>query len=126
MASGCDGAFLEALGPRPAALDAVATGLRRRAGTAAAGGGLRVLAGLDDLEALVAHAGDDDGDVARALADARRPAAGAGPEAAQRRALVGEAGEHEQLLGVLLVVVHGVGDGAGEDLADVLGDVAGR
>ena len=116
----------QALGPGPAALDAVAAGLRRRAGTAAAGGGLRLLAVLQHLEALVAQAGDDDGDVARALADARRPAAGAGPEAAQRRALVGVAGEHEQLVGVLLVVVHGVGDGAGEHLADVLGDVAGR
>ena len=32
--------------------------------------------------------------------------------------------DDEQLVGVLLVVVHGVGDGAGEHLADVGGDAA--
>ena len=54
-----------------AALD----GRRRRL---AAAGGADASAGLEDLEALVAHAGDDDRDVAGALADARRPATGAG------------------------------------------------
>ena len=61
------------------------------------------------------------GDVRRALADPARPAAGPGAEALERRALVGEGGEDEQLLDVLAVVVHGVGDGAGEHLAHVGG-----
>ena len=83
-----------------------------------------LLAGLDDGDALVAHAGDDHGDVARALVDAGRTATGTGAETLERRALVGEAGDDVELVGVLAVVVDGVGDGAGEHLADVTGDVA--
>ena len=65
-----------------------------------------------------AVAGHDDGDVAGALADPGGPAAGPGAQALERRALVGVAGRHEQLLGGDRVVVLGVGDGRVQALQD--------
>jgi hypothetical protein len=67
--------------------------------------------------------------MARALADTRRPATCTWREAPQGRTLVGEAGEHEQLVrvgdvGTRVVGVGGVGDGAGEHFADIGGDAA--
>ena len=75
-------------------------------------------------KALVAHAGDDDRDVARALADAGRPAAGAGT----KRRSVGPSSAKQAITNSSSascgVVVDGVGDGAGEHLANVGGDAA--
>src|SRR4051812_9238064 len=62
----------------------------------------------------------------RALADPRRAAHGARAEALERRALVGEGGEHLQVVADELVVVLGVGHGGLEDLAPVLGHRAWR
>ena len=66
-------------------------------------------AGGDAARARLGHPADDDRDVAGALADARGPAAGPGTPPLERRALVGEAGRHVELVGVDLVVVLGVG-----------------
>jgi hypothetical protein len=62
--------------------------------------------------------GHDDGDVAGPLADAGGAATGAGPEATERRALVGEAGGDVELVPTLAVVVLGVGHGRCQHLAD--------
>src|SRR5881398_2478545 len=67
-----------------------------------------------------------DREVAGALADARRPAQGAGAEALQRRALVGADGVDPQLVADELVVVLGVCHGRLEQLAPVAGDRARR
>src|SRR5436189_172251 len=61
-----------------------------------------------------------DREVAGALADARRPAQGAGAEALQRRALVGADGVDPQLVADELVVVLGVCHG-GLELGGLLG-----
>ena len=106
-------------GTRPAAGDALAASLGR--GPDTAGGRSGCLAGLDDLQTLVAHSGDDHRDVAGPLVDPARPSPSAGTEALERRTLVGVAGHDEEFLDVLAVVVHGVGDGAGEHLADLGG-----
>src|SRR3954471_11619937 len=65
-----------------------------------------------------------DRQVAGALADARRAAHGARAKALQGRALVGRDGGDAQVVAVELVVVLGVGDGALQELAPVLGHVA--
>ena len=81
---------------------------------------LGAAAGLEPLQLLVRHAAHDHGDVAGALADAGGPAPGPGPPALDGRALVGEAGRDEQLLGVELVVVLGVGHGGVQHLATTM------
>src|SRR3954447_14871272 len=65
-----------------------------------------------------------DRQVAGALADARRAAHGARAKALQGRALVGRDGGDAQVVADELVVVLGVGDGALQELAPVLGHVA--
>ena len=65
-------------------------------------------AGTPAGDLLVGHAGEDDRDVAGALADARRTTTCAGPPALQRRALVGVAGGDVELVGIEPVVVLGV------------------
>src|SRR5437899_2109171 len=94
--------------------------------TGAAGGAAAGAVGLGGATALELGLGDpahDDRDVAAALADARGAATGPGAHAAQRLALVGEARRDEQVLGDLVVVVGGVGDGRREHLADHDGGV---
>src|SRR5579875_1619632 len=68
-------------------------------------------------EALVGHPTDDHRDVAAPLADARGTAAGTRPPPLERHALVRVARGDVELLGVLSVVVHGVGDRRREELA---------
>ena len=106
-----------------AAQHALAAGLGGAAVGAATGrdGGL---GGRHDRQALVGQPAHDDRDVAGALADAGGAAAGPGAPALERRALVGVAGRHEELVGGQAVVVLGVGDGRVEALEDHPGDVA--
>src|SRR6185295_11969028 len=68
---------------------------------------------------------EQDGEVARALADARRAAHGARAVALQRRPLVGGHGCDPQLVADQLVVVLGVGDRGLEQLAPVARHVTG-
>ena len=91
-----------------------------------AGGGALRLAGLDDLETgVVMRATMTVMWQVRLLMRLARPRArgrnrfSVGPSSAKQAS-------DEQLVGVLLVVVLGVGDGAGEHLADVVGDARGR
>ena len=94
--------------------------VRRHAGAAtpATGRPLRLFAAPLALQLLLRHAGHHDRDVAGPLADAGGAATGAGAEAPQRRALVGEAGGDVELVAALAVVVLGVGHGRRQHLAD--------
>jgi hypothetical protein len=109
-----------------AALDAVAAAGHRTSGggTTATCGRTTGVAGLHDLEAVVVETGHHDGDVRGALLDATGAATSTRGEPLERRALVGVAGEDEQFVGVLLIVVDGVGDGRGQHLAHHDGGLA--
>src|SRR5690606_18067165 len=107
---------------RTAAGDALTAGLG--GGASAAGATAGGLTGPQGLEVIGREAAHDDGDVAGALADAGGAATGTGTPALERRALVGEAGRDEQLVGRDGVVVLGVGDGRLEALEDRASDVA--
>src|SRR6185369_1051735 len=96
-----------------------------RAGRAAPAAGLGLgLGPAPALELLLAEAGEDDRDVAGALADARPATPGPRPPPLQRRPLVGEGAGDEQLVLGDVVVVLGVGNGRVEQLAHVVGDGA--
>ena len=95
-----------------AALDACSTARRRRLRTtASAAATLALTSCLHDRKPIIAHSGDDHGDVAGALVNAACTATGTRPKASKCRALVGEARNNDQLFGVLTVVIHGVRDG---------------
>src|SRR5215207_7372975 len=64
---------------------------------------------------------DDDGDVGHGLVDGKRPTLGPRLEALDRRALVGDGIDDEEVLGGQVVVVLGIGRGALEHTGDVAG-----
>src|SRR5918993_1147056 len=68
---------------------------------------------------------DDDRDVGHALVDRERPTLGAWPPALDRRALVGDGVDDEQILGGQVVVVLGIGGGALQDAGDIRGCLLG-
>ena len=75
----------------------------------------------ETVQLVVAEPADHDRDVARLLVDPTGPAPGPGAEPLEGRALVGEAGRDIELLGGLIVVVHGVGDSRTQHLVDLVG-----